>query len=389
MTNRRNFIRSLGAGVTGIILAGKNGFAKNQSSTDLVNSPKIKSYRPLGHTGLKISEIGAGTINFYNTNVLRYAYDCGVNHFDTAEAYGSSESYLPRALKEIRKNVIITSKYQMRNAADYNRASLISRVEGSLKRLQTDYLDVGMVHAVDDVESLAHEEVIAAFTQLKKDGKIRFTGFSTHKPDVLLPHAIASGLWEVVLLVYNHMEGFKIEPVIARARKKGIGIIAMKVFAGGMQGDVKNLEDDKSKYSQTAIRWVLSNPMVDACIVTMSTFAHVDEYVSASGVSFKRKDKKILSQYQSRVNEHYCRVSCSECLSSCPHGVAVNDVLRFAMYYRHYGMEKKAIQFYNDLKPLKKPLACFECNAPCMGSCPNGLAVKDKLLEAVEFLTIS
>jgi predicted aldo/keto reductase-like oxidoreductase len=265
---------------------------------------------------------------------------------------------------------------------------LIKRVEASLKRLQTDYLDVAMVHSVDEPENIAHPEVMAAFTQLKKTGKVRFIGFSTHQADKLLPKAMELGLWEVVLMIYNHMEGPKVEPLIDQARKQGIGLIAMKVFAGGMQGDLKKLVNGKQRYSQAAIRWVLGNPNIDACIVTLSTFSHVEEYLAASGSPLKHGDKKLLSQYHQNFDRHYCRVSCSECLSSCPYGVEVNSILRYGMYYRYYGMEKTAIQLYKDTNPLKKAFACYGCTGPCRKRCPYELAVQEKLIQCHQLLRV-
>lgn len=347
--------------------------------------PKIKTYRPLGKTGLEVFDVGCGAINLFNANVLRYAFDCGVNHFDTAEGYlnTNSEKMLGQALKDVRSKAIITSKYLLRTPADLNKSALIGRAEASLKRLQTDYLDIAMVHSVDEPDKLDNEEVIAAFTQLKKDGKARFIGFSTHRPADLLKKAISADIWEAILLVYNHMEG----PAIAEARKKGIGLIAMKVFAGGLQGSLKPLVSEKQRYSQAAIRWTLGNPHIDACIVTMSTFSHVEEYVAVSGMPLQRPDSAVLARYRQEAGPHYCRVSCRECLASCPHGVAVNEILRYAMYFENYGMEKGAVELYGSLDPAKKPMACVSCDGPCEAACPHGLAVRNRLVFAHSILS--
>ncbi|MCJ7588465.1 MAG: hypothetical protein MUQ00_11295 [Candidatus Aminicenantes bacterium] len=107
-------------------------------------------------------------------------------------------------------------------------------------------------------------------------------GFSTHQPAKTLPEAIVSDHFDVVLMTYNHMESASVEPLIAQARAKGIGTIAMKVFAGGKQGNLKSLIATRLKYSQAALRWVLGNPASDGLIITMSTFTQVEEYVSAA-----------------------------------------------------------------------------------------------------------
>jgi len=391
MIDRRQFLKIAGIGTAGIGLgktagAGMAGAlnAASAGQSGPTDSPRIKVYRPLGKTGLNLSDIGFGAIKLFNPNALRYAYDCGVNHFDTAEGYlnKNSEKMLGQTLKDIRSKVVITTKHLLEGPSDMNKAALIGRVEASLKRLQTDYLDVALVHSVDEPEKLDNEEVIAAYTQLKKAGKARFIGFSTHKPAVMLKKALQSDIWEVVLTIYNHMEGPPVDPLVAQARKKGIGLIAMKVFAGGMQGSLKSFVNDKASYSQAAIRWVLGNPNIDACILSMSTYTHIEEYIAASGMPLVRSDLGLIARYQREAGDQYCRVSCSECLSACPLGVAVNEVLRYAMYFEHYGMEKNAIQLYDALDERQKPVACNSCNAPCEAACPYGLKVREKLLRS-------
>jgi predicted aldo/keto reductase-like oxidoreductase len=246
---------------------------------------------------------------------------------------------------------------------------------------------VALWHSVDEADRLDSEEMMAAYSQLKKDGKLRHVGFSTHNAAATLPKALATDFWEVVLLIYNHMEGPKIEPLLRKVRDKGIGTIAMKVFAGNQQGNLQSLVNEKMNYSQAAIRWTLGNPAIDCCIVTMSTFSHVEEYVAASGKPLVRDDLKVISRYQHEAGPTYCRVSCRDCLQACPYGVAVNDVLRYAMYYEHYGMQKDAMRYYADLEERQRPVRCADCHAPCQAACPHRLQVKDRLLRSREFLS--
>jgi predicted aldo/keto reductase-like oxidoreductase len=184
------------------------------------------------------------------------------------------------------------------------------------------------------------------------------------------------------------MEGKEIEPLIKAAREKGIGTVAMKIFAGGMQGNLKGMVSKNVSYPQAAIRWVLSNPDVDTCIPTISSYSHVDEYLAASGSPLDRAALGMISRYQQQVHNLYCRVSCVECLSACPNNVAVNDVLRYAMYFEHYRMEKEAIRYYADMASEKKPLGCANCPGHCERACPYGLKVKSRLICAHDILTV-
>jgi len=282
----------LTSGILGLGLA-KAGGAADASRKSLQDgaAPKVKTYNPFGKTGLKVSDVSCGAISLFEPNVLRYAYECGVNYFDTAEGYlrTKSESFIGQALKDVRDQVIITTKHWQDFSSKIEKARVIERVEASLKRLQTEHLDVALVHNVDDLTPLLkNEELLSAYDQLKKDGKVRFTGFSTHNAKVTLKQALETDFPQVVLVIYNHMEGPQIEPLIKEVRKKGIATVAMKVMAGGAQGNLKSLVNQEVSYPQASIRWVLSNPDVDCCIPTMSSYAHVEEYIAASGKPLDR-----------------------------------------------------------------------------------------------------
>ena len=390
--NRRNFLAALASGVAGLGIVGPGraepgGTRMGQTAPP---APKVGKYNPLGKTGLKVSDVSFGAISLFESNVLRYAYECGVNYFDTAEGYlrGRGEIYVAKGLKEVRDKVIITTKHPLDFRQKIDKASLIKRVEESLKRLQSDYIDVSMAHGINDLTPLLNnQEVLSAYDQLKKDGKVRFTGFSTHDAKVTLKQALDTEFAQVVLVMYNHMEGKEIEPLIKAAHEKGIGTVAMKIFAGGMQGSLKSMVSPEVSYPQAAIRWVMSNPDMDTCIPTFSSYSHVEEYVAASGKPLDRAALAMLDRYREQANNLYCRVSCTECLSACPRHVAVNDVLRYAMYFEHYRMEKTAMDYYAELADERKPLGCADCAGACEKACPYGLKVKPRLLHSHDILS--
>jgi len=141
--------------------------------TDTKNEQiKIKKYNPLGNTGLKVSDVSFGAISLFDPNVIRYAYDLGVNYFDTAESYlrTQSEKFLGEALHDVRSKVIITTKhgFPSRLAKQFRRERIIQRIEASLKRLRTDYIDIAMIHNISDLSLLENEEIQAAYTRLKE-----------------------------------------------------------------------------------------------------------------------------------------------------------------------------------------------------------------------------
>ena len=389
---RRQFITSIASGAVGLGVAGRLPAGASVASTagQETAAPKIKKYNDLGKTGLKVSDVSCGAISLFEPNVLRYAYESGVTYFDTAEVYlrQKGESYVGQGLAGIRDKVVITTKHMMDFRKKIDKAEIIKRMEDSLKRLQTDYVDVAMVHSIEDLTPLLKsEEVLGAYDELKRAGKVRFTGFSTHNAKVTLKQALETDFPQVVLVIYNHMEGPEIEPLVKAVRAKGIGTVAMKIFAGNQQGNLKSMVGPKMSYPQAAIRWVLANPDFDTCIPTMSSYSHVEEYVAASAQPLDRAALVMVARYREQASSRYCRVSCKECLVACPANVAVNDVLRFAMYHEDYGMERMAADYYAELESGRKPLGCAGCAAPCESACPHGLPVREKLIRAHEILS--
>ncbi len=388
---RRGFFGALTSGVVGLGITGRSraGAPTRPVRGIQSDSPKIIKYNTLGKTGLKVSDVSCGAISFFEPNVLRYAQELGVTYFDTAESYmrSRSESLIGDALSEVRDKVILTTKHNY-SRGEITKDSIIQRLEDSLKRMKTDYIDVALCHGVDDLNLLENPELRAAYAQLKKDGKIRFTGFSTHNAKLTLKQALDNDFVEVVLVIYNHLQGPEIEPLLKPVHDKGIGVVAMKVFAGGKHGTLQSLVNQQVSYPQAALRWVLSNTNVDTCIPTMSSYSHVEEYVSTSGKPLDRADLGVIAEYRRQAGNQYCRVGCTECQAACPGNVAVNDVLRFAMYFEDYRMQKDAMHYYSELETARKPLSCAECAGACESSCPHGLKVRDKLIHAHEMLSV-
>jgi len=176
--NRRNFMQTLASGVLGFGISKNIKASEDRGPFQSESSPsKIRKYNTLGKTGIKVPDVSCGAISFFEPSVLRYAYDLGVTYFDTAESYmrGKSESLIGEALKDVRDKVAVTTKHGYSPRQKIKREDIIKRVEDSLKRMQSDYIDVAMIHGMSDFSFLKNEEIQAAYSQLKKDGKIRFT----------------------------------------------------------------------------------------------------------------------------------------------------------------------------------------------------------------------
>jgi aryl-alcohol dehydrogenase-like predicted oxidoreductase len=389
---RRTFFSGMTAGIAGMLF----GSHPKIPSEKLINNQdelKIKQYNPLGKTGIKTSDIifGAGAI--HNPGVIRYAFDLGINIFDTASNYGRgvSEEIIGQGLKGVRDRAHIITKQYFQPRRRITKESITRLLEASFKNLQTDYVDGLFIHTMKTMHLMRNEEIVSSFSQFKKEGKVRFTGFSTHNEKTILAECVKpeySGLVDAVMFMYNHIEGKMIEPLIAKMRQKGIGTIAMKTLAGGKQGNLKKFVSEQSSYPQAAISWVLANEHIDCAALTMDNYSLIEDYVAASGKKLDRTDLALLQKYRDAVSTSYCRVSCTSCESDCPHNVAISDIMRYVMYYEDYGHQKRAIDQYSELDDAHKPLLCQSCRGYCSQACPYGLRVKEQLLRAYTLLTV-
>jgi predicted aldo/keto reductase-like oxidoreductase len=242
---------------------------------------------------------------------------------------------------------------------------------------------------MDNMAPLRNDDLFESFLRFKQQGKVRFTGFSTHDERRTLEACMEPRYEEfvdVVMLRYNHMEGKTIEPLIAAMRTKGIGIIAMKTLAGGKHGRLREFVTDTMTYPQAAIGWVLANPNVDCAVLSMDNYSLVDTYVAASGSQPQRSESALLRKYREAVNDNYCRVTCTTCEGSCPHAVAISDIMRCNMYFEDYRQRRKALDQYAVIAGNRKPTACASCSGYCVDACPYGLPVRDRLISTHSML---
>lgn len=330
------------------------------------------------------------------------AVDMGINYFDTAPDYGRSEDTIGRAMRRLQRDkVIIASKfcdpfsYPSHLDASASKKDYIRTVEGSLKRLKTDYLDLCFVHAMGEMSANFKEEkdrllspdMLEAAQQLKKEGKIRFLAVSSHGPDNmerLMFEAVNSGHYDVIMPAFNFMKFPKVPEVIKAAKAKGMGVIAMKTLAGARD---LPLETGGADFAHAAFKWVLKHAEVDGLVVTMKTDSMMSHYVKASGQAYTQADQQALEAYAAAHGQTYCRTGCNECGPSCPQGVPIAKVLRHQMYFADYGDEKKALKEYGALPT--NAAACADCAQPgCAGACPYGLDIPGLLQEAHEDLSL-
>ena len=356
---------------------------------------QVKSYRRLGRTGAMVSDISLGSGRIDDQAVALLALERGVNYFDTAPDYSrnGSELLLGKAIREhgSRDKMFLASKFCTAEGhlpPDAPVPEIMRAVEDSLRRLQTDWLDLVHIHACDTVERLMAPTFHEAFDRLKEQGKVRFLGFSSHTPNLetVADRAIESGRFDVMMLAYHHGLFPGIPGIIDRAHRADVGVVAMKTLKGAKAENLPGLRDQSVAYSQAAFRWVLENPAVSCLVVSFFTPEQCDEYLYASGTKPGDEDRALLERYDRLASADYCRPHCGACLDRCPEERPIDTVLRYDMYFADYGREVAAREKYARLGAARDASACLGCPAPCAGACPFELPIRAKMVRAHERL---
>ena len=377
MMGRRKFIETISSTLLGI--AAPN-ILKVRSS--LGNSEKAANleYRTLGKTGLKVTVVSMGVMNCSDPAVLLRAFDLGINFYDTADCYmhGHNEEMVGKAFEGKRQKVIIQTKVHA-----HDEKKMRASVERSLRRLRTDYIDVLVWHNLRTPEEVSNASLYEFMSKMRKEGKVRFSGFSAHsRMASLLREAAKSNLHDVALVSYNFTHSKDLKEAVALAAKSGTGIVAMKTQAGGY----KKEKMGGLNPHQAALKYVLMDQNVSAAVPGVTTIEQIEECAAIMGTSFSKGDLDALKQYQSFLQGRICTM-CGGCIGECPCGVSQCDLLRLVMY--HDGYENGSL-LRESLQMITRQdiQRCSEC-ATCSVICRRGLDVRAQIMMAQKFIARS
>jgi hypothetical protein len=357
---------------------------------------RIRSYRPLGRTGALVSDISLGSARIEGEKgeaIAREAIARGVSYFDTSPDYSAegSEIALGRAMRGHRERMFVATKFctphgHLRPGSSVQ--EYMGVVEASLRRLQTDRVDLVHIHACNSLERLLDPNVHEAFDRLKEQGKARFLGVSTHTPNLeeVATAALDSRRFDVMMLAYHHGAWPKLASIIERAAVEGVGIVAMKTLKGAKHRGLLELRPEADSYAQAAFKWVLADRHVSCLVISFYEPQHLDEYLFASGKRLTEEDLAILEKYDRLIAGKHCFPHCGACLERCPYELAIDDVLRYRMYFEDYGWEKEGIRQYAALE--KRADLCIGCSAPCAGACPHGVPIQERMIGAHRLLSL-
>jgi len=291
--SRKKFLRTAIAGIAGIGLISKSIKASHTSSPVLRN---------IGNTGIMVTPVGFGASRTNEGSLIKYAIEKGINFIDTGRSYsnGNNERIVGQAISGNRKNIVIQSKIRLDEdelpskgkgvkGSGEIRSALTSKLEASLKALNTDYIDIMLYHGASDENLLFHQETLKFFSEMKRTGVIRAHGFSTHNDTMNLPERNnTEKFYDVIMVPFNHKGSFihsvtgrfsewdqeKLIRILREAQEKGIGIIAMKTCSGGKYSASPGPEPNFKE----AVNWVLQNKFVCSAAIAMANFEQVDEH---------------------------------------------------------------------------------------------------------------
>ncbi|MCE5336060.1 MAG: aldo/keto reductase [Desulfobacteraceae bacterium] len=395
---RRGFMKALG--IAGIASTGLNtGKALAQEAAG--KAPSLPK-RKLGKTGVEVSILSLGgmfdTLN--NQLLLRQAHNWGVTYWDTAEGYGNGMSedgfgrYFTRN-PAARKDIFLVTKFRQGTAE-----AMTENLDKALKRLCTEYVDLFFIHGIKDFSEIAEPKPLKQWVAaMKKAGKMKFFGFSTHAnmEDCLL--AAAKTDWiDAVMFTYNFrlMHTDKMKQALDACTGAGIGLVAMKTQGGGpvktdseaeLQMAGRFLEKGFTD-KQAKIKAVLENPNIASVCSQMPNLTILSANVAAARDLTKLggSDFELLHRFASETREGYCAGCGRICGDAVAGDVPVSDVMRCLMYYREYGDRELAREVYAGLpREARQKLTEIDyTNAEKI--CPQGLAIAALMREASELL---
>ena len=331
------------------------------------------NYNSVGFLDMIVSRIGLGCLHFDKAEnpeaIVNMALDNGINYIDTARAYGRSEQLIGRVMKSRRNECYLASKVIKRS-----KAKAIIDINTSLNNLSTDMIDVYCCHAVSTKAHYSRvindNGALGALEDAKRDGKIRYTGISTHDVNIAI-QAICDGYFDVIMIPVNIVDLDFVMKVIPVARQYTMGIIGMKALTGGA-----------FIYPDIAINYALAQD-TDTQLIGVKSVAELEQDIaiaeSFEGLSEDAENK--LLEEAKILGKDFCR-QCGYCLP-CTVGIDIPKVFLYERDAKRYYAEPFAKERY--VKLDKNATDCIKCGK-CEKRCPYELPIREKLINVHKLL---
>jgi predicted aldo/keto reductase-like oxidoreductase len=394
--SRRDFLKTAGAIGAAPIIASLAPFA---SAADKQNSksidPMIIPTRPFGKTGVNVSILSlGGVLDTSDLLIFRQAMKMGVTYWDTADSYGGGKNekaigkYFTKFPND-RKKVFLVTK-----AATSDPNKLTEKLNASLERMKTSYVDLYFIHYVKDVKDELTNDVKSWAEKAKAEGKIRFFGFSAHKNmENSMLSAAKLGWIDGIMMSYNYrlMVKDEMKRAVDACTKAGIGLTAMKTQAaffawfyasiGSETNDALNMTENFLKKGfteeQAKLKIVWENPNIASICSAMPNMTILQANVAAAlnKTKLSLKDRQHFDQYAKKTAGGYCAGCADICESMVDFKVPISDVLRCSMYYHSYGDRDKALALFNALPTSAIENICKTDYTKAEKKCPQKIQI--------------
>jgi len=322
----------------------------------------------LGKTNLKVNKNGFGALPIQRctmqeaVEILKKAYDNGIDFYDTAHFYTDSEEKMGNAFKDIpREKIYIASKTAAETPEDF-----WSDLETSLKSLKTDYLDLYQFHNISFVPK-KDDELFKAMLEAKEKGMIRHIGITTHK--ITFAHeAIESGLYETLQYPFSYLSGEEEIELVEKCKKFDVGFIAMKAMGGGLITNSKASFAFLNQFDNVLPIWGVQK------------ISELDEFLSYDSTTVLDDElKSTIENDKKELGEDFCR-GCGYCMP-CPEEIKISICARMSLWVRRFPTEPHLTEEWQ--KTMAQTENCIECYA-CVDKCPYELDIPRILKENYE-----
>ena len=353
-----------------------------------------KEISRLGYGGMRFPKNGDEVDVDAAVQLLRKAYEMGINYFDTAMVYhkGESEKIFGTAFEPYpRDSYLIADKMSIWLCSDEE--DMKARFYNQLKTLKTDYIDFYLVHSLNrnHYKKVKDLHCVEFLQQMKQEGKIKHLGFSFHDTYQVFTQILNDYTWDFVQIQLNYLDWHNqgAEQLYRELERRNLPVMVMEPVRGGYLATIDSerakpfleLEPQRS-IASWAIRWVESLPQVAVVLSGMSDLQQLEDNV-ATMTHFEPMNEQELAAIDRvveeirKVNEIPC-TGCRYCMD-CPMGVDIPEIFSIYSQYKIFGKEKAFVQDYEEVVEHGNGAEhCVRCMA-CTTKCPQMIAIPDKL----------
>ncbi len=406
--SRRNFIKTAGVAGLGSALGTLGSLAPvHGGSPAHASYPTTVPTRPFGKTGVTVSTLSlGGELRASDMLLFRQALKLGVTYWDTADSYGWGKNekaigkYFAKFPKDRLKVFLVTK------SGTSDPQELTEKLNQSLRRMNTSYVDLYFIHHVSNVQKELTDEIKAWAEKAKAEGKIRLFGFSAHKNMENSMFAAAKLGWiDGIMMSYNYrlMVKPQMKKAVDACVQAGIGLTAMKTqaaFSANFYATIGSKTDEalkmtenfiKKGYSeqQAKLKVVWESPHIASICSSMPNMTILQANVAAALNKKKLSsgDRNRLEQYARHTAPGYCAGCAEICESAVDLDIPISDIMRCAMYHRGYGDREKGIRLFKALPPDTRANILMADYSAAEKHCPQKIQIGKVLQKTHEELS--